>query len=106
MGGFSALALKQRWQFANTLRLFRAQPLLKRSVVAVLARGVEGALFVLFRDGFAFLDSLGGVGTLIVGRLFSVFFLGMGAMLVASGIITSYMTDKIFLPSFGADCLF
>jgi ABC-2 type transport system permease protein len=89
---FGALVRKARCHAANTGRIVRAQPPLKRAVVLFFAAGLEAGLFLLFRDGLRFLDSFGGVGSIIVGRLLAVFFLGMSAMLVASGIVSSYVT--------------
>lgn len=46
-------------------------------------------LWGIFYAGFRFIDTLGGVGLVLVPRLFAMFFWGLGIMLVLSGLITS-----------------
>lgn len=87
-----AFRRKQRAQFANGWRLFCAQSRLKVLFIFAFAMGCEAGLWILFADGFNLLDRFGGVSGLIMGRLFSLFYLGMGAMLVMSGVVTSYAT--------------
>lgn len=70
----------------------REQSLFKCIFVAIFAIVMEGGLCLLFLDGFKFLDSFSGVGSIIISRLFSVFFFGMLCMLVMSSIVTSYVT--------------
>ena len=52
----------------------------------------EFGLFCLFLDGLHFIDRLSGAGPVILDHLFALFFLGLGLMMVTSGIITSYST--------------
>ena len=47
-------------------------------------------LFFIFYGGFVFLDSIGGVGLLILNRLFALFFFGLGILLVLSSAVTAY----------------
>jgi len=70
----------------------RQQSSFKLGFVLCFAVGFEAGLWMLFLDGFRFLDSLGGAGAMIALRLFSLFFFGMGLMLILSSIVTSYAT--------------
>lgn len=92
MNHIAALTRKSVRQGLNAWRVLRQQSALKCVVIVGFAAALEIGLFVLFRDGLRFLDHFGGVGTLIIRRLFSVFFLGMSGMLTLSGLATSYMT--------------
>jgi len=92
MAAVSAWIRKTRFQMRNTVRVLRTQSVFKVVFVLCFAVGFETGLFLLFLDGFRFLDTLGGAGMLIVGRLFSLFFLGMSVMLMVSGAVTSYTT--------------
>ena len=92
MAAIRALMLKQKRQFLNMGRIIREQSRFKRTFVICFAICCEMGLWVLFLRGFMFLDALGGIGIMIVGRMFSLFFLGMGMMLIMSGIVTSYST--------------
>lgn len=83
--------LKKDWlQFCNRLSHYRKQPLLKKIFILAFVILLEGGLTRLFMSAFKFLSVLGGVGLLIIGRLYVLFFLGLGAMLAVSSIITSY----------------
>lgn len=92
VGPTSALWFKRRCEWRNGWRLVRAQPTLKLVVILGAAVCFEGALVLLFNDGFRFLNSFEGAGALIVPRLFSLFFLGLGAMIALSGLVTAYTT--------------
>ena len=84
---------RKNWHcLLNTGVILRRQSRFKMVFVLLFAIGLESGLWALFTDGFRFLDSMGGAAALITGRLFSFFFLGMGAMLVISAAITSYAT--------------
>ncbi len=88
----TGLLKKSWWRFRNSGRILRAQSPFKVIFVAIFALGFEIGLYLLFLDGFRFLDQLGGAGRLILNHLFALFFMGMGAMLVMSGIVTGYST--------------
>ncbi len=90
MSAASALLLKTRFALVNTGRIYREQSRFKIAFLAVFGIVFLGGLWVAFLDGFRFLDSLGGASVLIINRLFSLFFLGLGAMLVVSSAVTSY----------------
>lgn len=76
----------------NTARIIREQSSFKVLFIVVFIAIFEGGLYWLFLDGFRFLDHLGGMGAIVINRLFSLFFLGMGIMLVLSSIVTAYST--------------
>lgn len=92
MAGATALLRRWGWHLKNTDRILRRQSTFKLWFILLFAAGMEIGLFLLFMDGFRYLKAMGPVGGVIVGRLFSLFFLGMGLMLVVSGIISSYAT--------------
>jgi ABC-2 type transport system permease protein len=92
MSAIRALARKSARQALSWERLFRGQSWFKVVFVLAFAAGLEAGLWLLFLDGLKFLDHLGGVGVLIIGRLFSLFFLGMAAMIAASSVVSSYST--------------
>lgn len=92
MGPVSALWFKRRCEWRNGRRLVRTQPALKRAVVATAAVCFEGGLLIMFADAFRFLNTFDGAGSLIVPRLFSLFFLGLGSMIFLSGLVTAYTT--------------
>ncbi len=74
----------------NVRRRLRRESLFKVSFILTFFAGMEAGLFLLFLRGFRFLATLGGAGFMITRRLFSLFYLGMGLMLVVSGILTAY----------------
>ena len=88
----SALALKSRCQFANTSRILHEQSRFKVWFVTFFALLCEIGILFVFLDAFRFLNTMGGVGIMIIDRLFALFFFGTGLMLVMSGIVTSYAT--------------
>ncbi len=88
----AAFARKSWWRFRNTGRILREQSPFKVFFVSLFALGFEVGLYLLFLDGFRFLDQLGGAGRLILNHLFALFFMGMGAMLIMSGVVTGYST--------------
>ena len=90
MSTTSALFKKHTWHVRNLGRIVRSQSNFKWMVVLGFAALFEGGMWVLFLDSFRFLDRLGGAGGIIIGRLFSLFFLGMGLMLVLSSLVTAY----------------
>ena len=92
MPAVTALLHKTRWQTANGFRMARHQSAFKWIFILFFALCFEGGLFVLFLESFRFLDAFGGAGMLLIGRLFSLFFLGVGSMLAVSSIVTSYST--------------
>ncbi len=92
MSQFSALVRKSGYHAANSWRIIKEQHPFKRVFIVLFALGLESGLFSLFKNGFEFLDSFQGIGSIIIARLFSVFFMGMSGMLVVSSIVTGYVT--------------
>lgn len=84
---------KKDWKTIRNLgRLAREQSRFKALFITAFLIVLLGGLSALFLEGFKFLDALGGIGLMIVRHLFSVFFLGLGLMLIISNVITSYTT--------------
>jgi ABC-2 type transport system permease protein len=92
MGAVSSLWRKQRCEARNAWRQIRSQPRLKIAVIGGGALCFEVGLLFIFADAFRFLERIGGAGALIVGRLFSLFFLGLGVMIAVSGLVTAFTT--------------
>jgi ABC-2 type transport system permease protein len=92
MSATKALLNKHKHHVLNLGRIMRGQSSFKVLVVLSFAAAFEGGMFYLFLGGFKFLENLGGVGLLVLRRLFSLFFLGMGVMLFVSSVVTSYAT--------------
>jgi len=70
----------------------RDQPKFKVIFILCFAIICEAGLFFMFWKGFEYLGKLDAIAGLITGRLFSLFFLGMGIMLVMSGMVTAFAT--------------
>ncbi len=85
-----ALLTKTRFQLRGTRRVLLEQSRFKVLFITVFALLFEGLLCLVFHDAFRFLNSFGGAGLMMIGRLFALFFLGLGMMLTVSGIVTSY----------------
>jgi len=92
MSATAAIIYKVRRRSANNIRLLRSQSSFKVIFILGFALVFEIGLWVLFQESFKFLDSFGGAGMILIGRLFSLFFLGLGSMLAISSIVTSYST--------------
>lgn len=74
----------------HALRHVREQPLLKVLVIGGFSVAWLIGLSVLFYEGFKFMYLLGGVAFYLIPRLFTLFFMGLGAMLVLSVGVTGY----------------
>lgn len=92
MTPLASIWLKDLCSMRNLGRLLRQESIFKVCFILLFAAGMMGGFFVLFLQGFQFLASLSGGGFMITRRLFSLFFLGLGAMLIMSNLITSYST--------------
>ena len=92
MTPLTAIWIKDWRTLRNVRRILRRESIFKTGFILLFAAGMLAGFFMMFLNGFQFLDSLGGGGFMITRRLFSLFFLGLGAMLVMSNIITSYST--------------
>jgi ABC-2 type transport system permease protein len=91
MHPLTAIWIKNWNTLHNLRRILQRESIFKTVFILLFAAGMIGGFFMMFLNGFQFLASLGG-GFMITRRLFSLFFLGLGAMLVMSNIITSYST--------------
>lgn len=88
-----AVLFKKDWHTIRSLnRMVGEQSKFKALFITAFALGLLAGLFLLFSEGFKFLDALGGVGLMMIRHLFTVFFFGLGLMLIISNIITSYTT--------------
>ncbi len=92
MTPLTAIWIKDWHALRNLRRLLARESMFKVVFILLFATGMMGGFFFMFLDGFRFLGDLGGGGFMITRRLFSLFFLGMGIMLVMSNLITSYST--------------
>lgn len=92
MSAFSAIIGKTGHHLANVVRAIRVQSSFKVIFILIFAIGMESGLWALFLSGFRFLDTLGGAGVMIISRLFSFFFMGMGMMLILSCSLSAYST--------------
>jgi len=68
----------------------REQPKLKVLVISGFSVCWLAGLSRLFYEGFDFLYRLGGAAFFLVPRLFTLFFMGLGFMLMLSGAVTGY----------------
>ncbi len=85
-----AFTRKSWYQAVNAWRLIKEQPKFKVIFILSFAVVCEAGLYFMFRHGFHYLGRLDAIAGLITGRLFSLFFLGMGIMLVMSGMVTAF----------------
>ena len=92
MREFLALLKKDLRATRNLGRVAREQSSFKIGFIFVFASSILLGLWMLFAEGFRFLDSLGGLGLMLISRLFALFFLGLGVMLALSSILASYTT--------------
>ena len=88
----AALLRARARAFGNSGRLLRQQSWLKILVIIGFGTVLFVGLGVLFFSGFRFLHGLGGAGLMVIHRLFSLFFFGLGVMLFFSSIVTSFAT--------------
>lgn len=70
----------------------REHSLLKVGFIGGFLVSVIVGLWVLFLEGFRFLDAMGGMGLMVIQKLFALFFFGLAVMLVISSGIASYTT--------------
>lgn len=74
----------------HAARHVQEQPVLKVFVITSFSIGWLLSLTWLFYRGFQFMYNIGGVAFFLIPRLFTLFFMGLGFMLVLSGAITGY----------------
>jgi ABC-2 type transport system permease protein len=86
------LWIKEWHRFRNLSRVLRTQSRFKILFVSCFAIIMEAGLAMLFLESFQFLSSLGGIGLVVLNRLFALFFFGLGLMLAASSMASAYST--------------
>lgn len=92
MTPLTAIWIKDWNALRNLRRILQRESIFKTVFILCFAAGMMGGFFMMFLNGFQFLASMGGGGLMITRKLFALFFLGLGIMLVMSNIITSYST--------------
>ena len=92
MTGLPLLVRKGSRVSYHYVRSLREQSMFKVAFTVVFTVSCMMGLFLLFYHGFRFLDGLGGVGLLVIRQLFSLFFFGLGSILVMSSGISAYST--------------
>ncbi len=92
MNGFLLLA-RTGWKVAlHFVATVREQSYFKLAFSTCFIATCMVGLFFLFYGGFRFLDEIGGIGLLVIHRLFALFFFGLGFILVMSSALSSYTT--------------
>ncbi len=90
MSASSALVRMQGRASVNLGRVLKRESLFKVVFILGFVALLLAGLWFFFLRAFRFLDSFEGLGTIVIDRLFSLFFLGMGLMLAVSSVVTSY----------------
>ncbi|WFB34944.1 hypothetical protein P3T73_12320 [Kiritimatiellota bacterium B12222] len=78
------------FELQSAVRLVHEQPKLKVILIGSFSICWLASLSWLFYEGFDFLYRLGGAAFFLVPRLFTLFFMGLGFMLMLSGAVTGY----------------
>lgn len=92
MTPLTAIWMKDFFVLRNLRRMLQRESVFKVTFILLFATGMMVGFFAMFLSGFRFLSDMGGGGFMITHRLFALFFLGLGAMLLMSNVITSYST--------------
>jgi len=92
MTPLTAIWMKDFFVLRNLRRMLQRESVFKVTFILLFATGMMGGFFAMFLSGFRFLSEMGGGGFMITHRLFALFFLGLGLMLLMSNVITSYAT--------------
>ncbi|MCK5100002.1 MAG: hypothetical protein KAR45_17970, partial [Desulfobacteraceae bacterium] len=87
-----ALIKKIKYSLLNLGRILSIQSRLKVFFILCFVIGLIAGMWLVFYSGFRYFDTLSGFGSIIIDKLFTFFFLGMGVMLLFSSFITSYST--------------
>ena len=90
--GLSVLLGKGVRTLLHYRRIVAQQSLFRAAFAVSFMTVTMIGLWIIFYGGFRFLDVMGGVGLIIIQRLFGLFFLGLGLLLVLSSSITAYTT--------------
>lgn len=87
----ATLLIRNHFFELNTaVKRLHEQPKLKIVLITTFSIGWLAGLSWLFYAGFDFLYRLGGAAFFLVPRLFTLFFMGLGFMLMLSGAVTGY----------------
>ncbi|MGA0367991.1 MAG: putative ABC transporter permease subunit [Kiritimatiellia bacterium] len=78
------------FELQTAVKLIHEQPKIKVLLISSFSLGWLACLSWLFYAGFEFLYRLGGAAFFLVPRLFTLFFMGLGFMLMLSGAVTGY----------------
>jgi len=78
------------FELNTAVKLIHEQPKIKVLLISAFSIGWLASLSWLFYAGFDFLYKLGGAAFFLVPRLFTLFFMGLGFMLMLSGAVTGY----------------
>lgn len=90
MGGLYKL-LKKSWRSLwNMRRTVKEHSSFKVFIIVLFAIFFTGGLWALFVDAFWFLEKMGGVGLVVIRKMFSLFFFGLGLLITLSSIITAF----------------
>lgn len=90
MRPFLVLFRNHLFGLRTAARELRDQPKLKIAIVGSFSVSWLLGLSWIFYEGFEFMYQRGGVAFYLVPRLFTLFFLGLGFMLMLSGAVTGY----------------
>lgn len=90
MRAASLLIRNHFFELQTAARLVHEQPKIKVLLIGSFSLGWLASLSWLFYAGFDFLYRLGGAAFFLVPRLFTLFFMGLGFMLMLSGAVTGY----------------
>lgn len=90
MSGLFILLRKSIRSLAHAQTIARQHSSLKQVFIGVFSAVWLVSATTIFHVIFKFLHEMGGAGFVLIPRLFSLFFLGMGLMLVLSGGISGY----------------
>ncbi|NCD34243.1 MAG: hypothetical protein EOL87_12630 [Spartobacteria bacterium] len=86
---FIAYRLKSLFNLRRTLA---RQSAFKNAFILLFSAGLLLSMWWIFRRSFLFMDAMGGIGMIIVPKLFSLFFMGLMLLLFLSGILSTYTT--------------
>lgn len=90
MRPFVVLFRNHLFGLRTAVKEVRDQPMLKIFIVGGFSVGWVLGLSWIFYEGFVFLEQQAGVAFFLVPKLFTLFFLGLGFMLMLSGAVTGY----------------
>jgi len=90
MTGLRILVRRSLRSLGHTHHVLRSQSFLKQAFIIAFSVIWLASTGSIFYQIFRFLHNMGGAGFVLVPRLFALFFLGIGLMLVISGGVAGY----------------